>query len=381
MLGRNPRTKKGATLTVAATVVLIILLGCDGQTIETATPEDATTTSTSLAIVATIAPTATTTPTLSTPTYTVVPVPTVTPTSTSTAAATNTPTPTPQPTATATPTAAPTQTYTPTPTATPFPTHTSTPSAVTAKVVRIIDGDTIEVEIGEQTYRVRYIGMDTPEQGDPFFAEATEANRQLVEGKPVIVEKDVSDTDRYGRLLLYVYLQDGTFVNAELVRLGYAQVATYPPDIKHQDLFLQLQIEAREAGRGFWAQPAPTVTSGPAATPQPPSQGEAQVIIKHILFDGAVPRVESDEYAEISNTGSAPINIGGWRLNAGAPGQDFVFPSFDLQPGQSCRVYTNENHPDHCGFSFGSGKAIWNNKGDCGYLYDASGAEVSRYCY
>jgi hypothetical protein len=105
------------------------------------------------------------------------------------------------------------------------------------------------------------------------------------------------------------------------------------------------------------------------------------VIIKFVFYDGVVPRVESDEYAEIANTGNAPVNIGGWRLNAGDPGQDFVFPSFDLQAGQSCRVYTNENHPEHCGFSFGSGRAIWNNKGDCGYLYDSSGAEVSKYCY
>lgn len=91
--------------------------------------------------------------------------------------------------------------------------------------------------------------------------------------------------------------------------------------------------------------------------------------------------MESDEYAEIANVGTAAVNVAGWRLNAGNPGQDFVFPAFELQPGQACRVYTNENHPEHCGFSFGSGKALWSNKGDCGYLYDASGVEVSRRCY
>jgi hypothetical protein len=105
------------------------------------------------------------------------------------------------------------------------------------------------------------------------------------------------------------------------------------------------------------------------------------VVIRAINSDGQVPRVESDEYAEIANTGSAPVNLGGWRLNAGDPGQDFIFPSYDLQPGQACRVYTNEVHPESCGFSFGSGKALWNNKGDCGFLYDASGAEAANYCY
>jgi len=232
--------------------------------------------------------------------------------------------------------------------------------------------------------------MDTPEKGELFFSEAAEANRQLVEGKTVFLEKDVSETDRYGRLLRYVYLEDGTFVNAELVRLGYAQIATFPPDVKYQDFFLQLQTKARNAGRGLWGKPAPTATLAPATPtplsqptdmPTPPPQQVGKVIIRTIFYDGVVPRVESDEYAEIANTANASVNIGGWRLNAGDPGQDFVFPSFDLQPDQVCRVYTNENHPEHCGFSFGSGKALWNNKGDCGYLYDANGMEVSRYCY
>lgn len=121
----------------------------------------------------------------------------------------------------------------------------------------------------------------------------------------------------------------------------------------------------------------PTATSTPAAP-----TGAAHVIIQSIFYDGEVYRVESDEYAVIANTGTAATNIGGWRLNAGDPGQDFTFPNFTLAPGQACRVYTNEHHAESCGFSFGSGRAIWNNKdGDCGTLYDASGKEVSNYCY
>lgn len=104
-------------------------------------------------------------------------------------------------------------------------------------------------------------------------------------------------------------------------------------------------------------------------------------MISSIRYDGDVPQVESDEYAVITNRGSAVVNMGNWRLNAGEPDQNFTFPSFDLQPGQSCRVYTNEHHPESCGFSFGRGDAIWRNSSDCGYLYDASGAEVSRYCW
>lgn len=118
--------------------------------------------------------------------------------------------------------------------------------------------------------------------------------------------------------------------------------------------------------------------------PQPteaPPPAPGAVRITYIFYNGIVYRVESDEYAQITNQGGSPINLAGWHLYAGDPGQDFWFPSFDLQPGQVCRVYTNEIHPETCGFSFGRGSAIWNNDGDCGYLYDAAGQEVSRYCY
>jgi phosphatidylserine/phosphatidylglycerophosphate/cardiolipin synthase-like enzyme len=129
------------------------------------------------------------------------------------------------------------------------------------------------------------------------------------------------------------------------------------------------------------ATPSPTPTVTPSATPPtvPPPTGDVQ--ITDIFYDGIVPRVESDEYAEITNLGGQSVNLAGWRLNAGDPGQDFLFPSFNLAPGQSCRVYTNEIHSDHCGFSYGSGRALWNNGGECGHLYNASGTEVSTHCY
>jgi len=260
----------------------------------------------------------------------------------------------------------------------------------------VIDGDTIEVSLEGQPYKVRYIGIDTPETVHPTEAvqwmgpQATEANRRLVEGQTVLLEKDVSETDKYGRLLRYVWVGE-LMVNAELVRLGFAQVSTYPPDVRYQDTFLQLQREARDAGRGLWGeQPAaaePTTTSVPTEVPPSPEptaeqpQGEANVVIAHIFYNGVVPSVESDEFAEIANQGSAPANLKGWRLNADDPGQDFIFPDFVLAPGQSCRVYTNEHHPESCGFSFGSGRAIWANKGECGHLFDASGQEVSTWCY
>jgi len=115
---------------------------------------------------------------------------------------------------------------------------------VEARVVRVIDGDTIEVAIDSNSYKVRYIGIDTPEAGQPCADKATEANRSLVEGKVIRLERNISETDNYGRLLRYVYIGD-TFVNAELVSQGYAWSSSYPPDARYQEILLASEFKAR----------------------------------------------------------------------------------------------------------------------------------------
>lgn len=134
-----------------------------------------------------------------------------------------------------------------------LPLYGCTSPPESARVTRVIDGDTIAIEGG---YRVRYIGIDTPEihpETEAFGIEAWQANRQLVEGKLVRLERDISETDKYNRLLRYVYVDD-TMVNAELVRQGLAQVKAYPPDTKYQDYLEALEAEAKSEGRGIWAE-------------------------------------------------------------------------------------------------------------------------------
>jgi micrococcal nuclease len=159
------------------------------------------------------------------------------------------------------PPSSPTPTEAPNPTVTARPPATSSPAnTTTAWVVAVVDGDTIKVNLGGQVYRVRYIGIDTPETKQPgrgvewMGPEAAAYNERLVGGKVVVLEKDVSETDQYGRLLRYVWV-DEVMVNAELVRQGYAVVGTWPPDVKYHDLLLGAQREAREAGRGLWGSP------------------------------------------------------------------------------------------------------------------------------
>jgi len=131
------------------------------------------------------------------------------------------------------------------------------------QVIAISDGDTIRVEWPDGWWeRVRYIGIDTPEIGhaageedEPWGPEATAFNRDLVEGRQVLLERDISDTDRYDRLLRYVWVEteDGwVMVNGELVAAGLADVRAYEPDTRHHAWFSQLQDEARDAGHGMY---------------------------------------------------------------------------------------------------------------------------------
>lgn len=137
-----------------------------------------------------------------------------------------------------------------------------TSQADTVEVLRAVDGDTIIVEIGGVEERVRYIGIDAPESVQPnqpvecYGREAAEANATLVDGEPVVLQRDVTDRDRFGRLLRYVYVDgdadDGTLVNIELVRNGFAESVSYEPDVTRQDALDQAEQEARGEERGMW---------------------------------------------------------------------------------------------------------------------------------
>lgn len=152
------------------------------------------------------------------------------------------------------------------------PTRADEPSGYeTGVVVDVVDGDTIEVEIARVvegpgagaaepggTYTVRLIGIDTPESVKPgspvecFGREAAAAAQALLAGTEVTLVKDVSETDRFDRLVRYVYLGD-EMANARLVVNGYAHAYTYPPDVRHSELFATLQGQARDDRRGLWA--------------------------------------------------------------------------------------------------------------------------------
>ncbi len=126
-------------------------------------------------------------------------------------------------------------------------------------VTKVVDGDTFKIQSGQT---VRMIGIDTPETKDPrrpvgcFGKEASSETKSLIEGSVVILQKDISETDKYQRLLRYIYLPlengDLLFVQDYLIREGFAKILTYPPDVKYTERFLEAQEEAKLNNRGLW---------------------------------------------------------------------------------------------------------------------------------
>lgn len=266
-------------------------------------------------------------------------------------------TPTFTPTPTSTPTSTPTLTATPTVTPTPWP-DAPEGETVEAKVVSVVDGDTIRVMIDGTEYPVRYIGIDCPETKHPSKPAtatgkaASAANADLVGGMTVLLERDASPTDRYDRLLAYVWVGD-VMVNEELVRLGWAESKAYPPDTKYQKRFDSAEQAARLARRGMWA-----VEVVPTPTPKARKAIGGGVVISDLD--------KGEEYVEIENTGTEPVNLSRWRLLSERGDQWFWFPDDDviLGAGETIRVYSGPGAADKAardGDLFWTEKHVWSN--------------------
>lgn len=247
-----------------------------------------------------------------------------------------------------------------------------------AYVNRIIDGDSIEVIIDNQLFQVRYIGIDAPETGMPYSKEATEANRNLVEGKIIEMELDISNTDRYDRLLRYIYLPDGIFVNGKLVGLGLASSNSYPPDIKYQDLLDAEQQTAKNAGLGIWSQNLTPTNNGNLS-----QEINIQVDPQCSQFNapGNDNENKNQEYVCIVNESNQEVELGGWSIHD-EYGWTFQFPPIIFDVNSVIQIYTGcgENSSTKL-YWCKDETAIWNNDGDCVYIVDADGLEKSKYCY
>jgi endonuclease YncB( thermonuclease family) len=258
------------------------------------------------------------------------------------------------------------------------PTPTGIPTRELAFVQQVIDGDSIKVVVDGSEYDLRYIGIDSPEAGMPLSKDATLENMRLVESQIVELEHDISKVDQYGRLLRYVYLLDGTLVNAELVRLGLAVAHAYPPDTKYQALLESTEMIAKDAGIGIWA-PLPEPTS----TNNPESKDYLHIDPACSQFNapGNDNENKNEEYVCVVNSGAVNVDMQGWKIHDDY-GWTFQFPSYILESRAQVQIFTG------CGtdtttklYWCKDETAVWNNDGDCVLLKDVDGELAAEYCY
>lgn len=252
------------------------------------------------------------------------------------------------------------------------------PPTIIANVIRVVDGDTIEVKLVatseavpmsvemayslEGVVRVRYIGMNTPETVHPskpvqnFGKEASTFNTSLVADKTVYLELDIELWDRYDRLLAYVYLdpQGYAMVNAILVAMGFANVATYPPNVRYVKKFQGLERIARELELGLWYSP-----EGVPSDSQPPPDA--------FVIDRVDP---VGECITLRNTSSASASLKGWKISDGEGSYTFAYDRV-ISAGGTYTVCMDEYNPTQ----YTRGLYL-SNKKDQVYLYDPLGELV-----
>jgi micrococcal nuclease len=238
------------------------------------------------------------------------------------------------------------------------------PAAPGGRVTRVLDGDTVLLASGE---RVRYLGINAPETGERYAAEATARNAALVAGRTVTLETDTELRDQYGRLLAFVSVE-GTSVSATLVREGLAHVLLIPPNRKHAESLLALQREAREARRGIW---------GPGGI-----RGPFKIVTVRANPPGDDRLDPNGEYVRIACVAAEPASLAGYTLEDRF-GWRYRFPPLTLHPGYTALLFSGEGTDalepaGQARLYWRAGGPIWNNTGDEAILRDPAGTVVDR---
>jgi len=228
------------------------------------------------------------------------------------------------------------------------------------RVSEVIDGDTVILSNGD---RIRFLGINTPENGMYFYIESKEVLEAMILGEDVALEKDISDYDLYGRKLRYVFLND-IFVNLEMVKRGFANIYTYPPDVKYAEDILAAERYARENNLGLW------------------ELSEFDDIYIEIFYDAPGNDNENinGEYIVLENTGSSILNMAGWTIKDSGT-NIYVFGAGRLYPGSKITLFSGKGTDDEDILYWNSHRPVWNNDFDTLYLRDADGLLMNIYNY
>jgi endonuclease YncB( thermonuclease family) len=278
------------------------------------------------------------------------------------------------------------------PAATVTPSASATPAGLTfCTVTNVVDGDTIDVSGCGGPGRIRFILVDTPEinTGECFGKEASEYTKSKLLNRQIGLEKDVSNKDRFGRNLRYIWL-DGELFNERLVRDGYAALAVYPPDVKYQARIAAAEQEAKTNGRGLWplcggvgtpGTPTPVLspTSRPTPSPTPSGTATPTPTVTGSCTAASATITGLDKVLEVV-TVSGSGNMTGWYLVSTRGSQRFDFPdNFTLSGSVQIRSGTPAfpNSPSQLWWTSAN---QWNNsEDDDAVLYNCSGQQVGYF--
>lgn len=253
-----------------------------------------------------------------------------------------------------------------------FDSRVSSQADVETRAVAVVDGDTFRLDNGET---VRLIGINTPESGQPYYQEATNALRDLILNKEVRLEQDISERDRYGRLLAYVYVGE-IFVNRVMVERGLAKSYPYEPDTSRQNIFDEAEATAQKNGVGMWA---PTASTESTVAEK---ESTVNLVVSAFNYDspGDDNETMAEEYFVLTNKGSESVDLSGYRASDAA-NHEYRFPAFSLAAGASVKVRTGSGTNTATDLYWGSDGAVWNNGGDTLYLHNLAGNIVLTYQY
>ena len=247
------------------------------------------------------------------------------------------------------------------------------PSGDSWRATEVVDGDTLYVTGPFGELEVRIIGINTPELGECFSNEATEALEGLVDGVELVLVVDRSDVDQFDRALRYVETVDGVDVGAELVVGGFAIARRYPPDDARADRYARLQQEAQADRRGLWAADACGDSDLDGA------EIGVEVNADAPGDDGENP---NGEWVRFTNNGAEAVDLDGWEVADESASHRYTFSDLELDPGETVTLFTGcGDDTDTERFWCVSGSAVWNNSGDTVFLRDGNGNIVVTFAY
>lgn len=253
------------------------------------------------------------------------------------------------------------------------PTTSASVDADTWRSTEVVDGDTLYVTGPLRELEVRLVGVNTPEAGECFSQEATDALADLVEGRDLVLVVDRSDLDRFGRALRYVETTDGVDVGAELVADGFALARRYPPDDARANRYAELQRTAQREGRGLWA---------PDACGASDVDGVEIVIEVNADAPGDDGQNLNGEWVRFTNAGVEAIDLDEWEVADESASNRYRFTDLRLAPGEDVTLFSGCGPDDGTArYWCSSGSAVWNNSGDTVFLRDPNGNIVNSLSY